>query len=224
VADFNNRYSERLRLKSGISLSQARFALSNFCLSNLGADGQYFADVIDFCTDVNQLQAVLQTIRDEVQGRCPDRFPALLICVREANDDGETSLPTAVVPPPKPPVSATPKRVARAVSKVNGIAASSHLVAPRAIATAQALRGPETDSLQLDAGISLAHARFILTEFCLDRFGARGQQLADAIDRCTDVAALHEVLSVLGAQVREHHRDALPRLTECVREINETNG
>jgi len=40
VADSKLRYPDELRLKPGVSLSQTRFALANFCLSHFGADGQ----------------------------------------------------------------------------------------------------------------------------------------------------------------------------------------
>ena len=223
VADSNNRYANDLRLKPGVSLSQARFALSNFCLNNFGADGQYFADVIEFCVDIAQLQEVLKTIRDEVRGRYPDRLPALVTCVRDAHDGEETALPTEAAPPPATlPTPEEPKRAARAVSAGNTVAVPVHAVPPRTAAPPQPLRGAETDPLQLAAGVSLAQARFTLSEFCLDQFGARGQQLMTAIDRCTDVAALQKVLSVIGSEVRERRRDSLPKLIDCVHEINET--
>ena len=59
--------SERLRLKPGISPSQARFALSNFCLDIFGAAGQDLAHVVEFCNDVGSLQMALDTIRSEIK-------------------------------------------------------------------------------------------------------------------------------------------------------------
>jgi hypothetical protein len=202
VPDTNGRYSSDLRLKSGISLTQARFALSNFCLSNFGADGQYLADVIEFCSDVNQLQTVLQTIREEVRRRCPERLQTLVSCVREANDDGETSFSTAAAASlATQPVAEAPKR---------------------AVSAPQSARAAEQGALQLAAGVSLVQARFMLSEFCLDQFGARGQQLVDAVDRCTDAAAVQRVLSVIAAEIRGRHRNSFPKLIDCVREINAT--
>jgi hypothetical protein len=78
--------SERLRLKPGISPSQARFILSNFCLDQFGTAGKDLSDVVEFCTDVSSLQLALDNIRTEVKKICPDRRPALVACVREIND------------------------------------------------------------------------------------------------------------------------------------------
>ncbi len=78
--------SERLRLKQGISPSQARFALSNFCLDQFGTAGKDLADVVDLCEDVAGLQMALDSIRSEVKRVCPDQRPALVACVREINE------------------------------------------------------------------------------------------------------------------------------------------
>jgi hypothetical protein len=226
VAESNNRYFDDVRLKAGASLSHARFTLSNFCLDSFGADGQYLADLIDFCVDANQLQEVLNTIRDKVCSRFPDRLPTLVVCVREANQTAaETSAPTATALSPTrrtPPPA--PKR-ADQVAPMGGTPAPlpARAVAPRSVAQPQPSRGVAADPLQLEAGVSVAQARFALSEFCLDQFGARAQQLMDAIDRCADVAALQEVLMLIGADVQERRRECLPKLIDCVREINETS-
>lgn len=221
MADPNNRYSEDLRWKPGVSLSQARFALSNFCLTHFGTDGQYFADVIEFCADVAQLQEVLNTFRDEVRGRCPDRLPALVACVREANEDGAASAATAVPPPSTLLVPETPKRASRAMPMGNPSAEPVDAVSPHIAAVSQPVRSAATDPLHLRASVSLAQARFALSEFCLDQFGARAQQLLEAIDRSTEPVALQKVLSVIGAEIRGRH-DSLSKLIDCVREINAT--
>jgi hypothetical protein len=78
--------SERLRLKQGVSPSQARFVLSNFCLDQFGTAGKDLADVVDLCVDVAGLQLALDSIRSEVKRICPDRRPALVACVREINE------------------------------------------------------------------------------------------------------------------------------------------
>lgn len=78
--------SERLRLKPGISPSQARFALSNFCLDQFGANGQDLAEAVGFCTDVDSLQMALDNIRTEVKKLFPERRAALVACVREINE------------------------------------------------------------------------------------------------------------------------------------------
>jgi hypothetical protein len=76
----------RLGLKLGVSPSQARFALANFCLDQFGADGQHLADVVDLCSDVTSLQEALNAISIEVHKRCPDRLSALAACVQEINE------------------------------------------------------------------------------------------------------------------------------------------
>ena len=78
--------SERLRLKPGISPSQARFALSNFCLDQFGTNGQDLAEAVGFCTDVDSLQMALDNIRTEVKKLFPERRAALVACVREINE------------------------------------------------------------------------------------------------------------------------------------------
>jgi hypothetical protein len=224
VVESNNRYFDDVRLKAGVSLSHARFALSNFCLNNFGADGQYLADLIDFCVHGNQLQEVLNTIREEVRSRFPDRVPTLAACVREVNETAaESSVPTAAAPSPaaRPP-SPAPKRAAQGASMGSTLAVPARAVVPRGAAPPQPSRGVATDPLWLEGGVSLAQARFALSEFCLDQFGARAQQLMDAIDRCGDLAALQKVLILIGADVQDRHRECLPKLIDCVREINET--
>jgi hypothetical protein len=74
-----------LSLKSGVSPSQARFALSNFCLDQFGTNGQALADVLELCSDVASLQEALNSIQIEVRNRCPDRLPVLVGCVNEIN-------------------------------------------------------------------------------------------------------------------------------------------
>ncbi len=76
----------RLSLKLGVSPSQARFTLTNFCLDNFGAGGQELADVIGLCSDVFSLQQSLNAIRAEVDKRCPERLATLVACVKEINE------------------------------------------------------------------------------------------------------------------------------------------
>lgn len=102
------------------------------------------------------------------------------------------------------------------------VAMPARATAPRSVALAQPSLNVATDPLQLKANVSLAHARFALSEFCLDQFGARAQQFMDAIDGCKDVAALQKVLLLVFADVQERHRERLPKLIDCAREINET--
>jgi len=78
--------SERLRLKPGISPSQARFALSNFCLDTFGAAGQELAAVVEFCNNVSSLQLALDSIRSELKKSRPEKRPDLVAVVREINE------------------------------------------------------------------------------------------------------------------------------------------
>ena len=103
----------------------------------------------------------------------------------------------------------------------NPLAGPVHAVSPHVAAASQPVRNAAADPLHLGASVSLAQARFALSEFCLDQFGARAQQLLDAIDRCTEAAALQKVLRMIGSEIRGHH-DSLSKLIDCVREINAT--
>jgi hypothetical protein len=76
---------KQLILKPGISPSQARFTLANFCLDEFGAEGQDMGEVIELCTDVSGLQRTVNDIRLKLEKR-PDRIPALIACVKEIND------------------------------------------------------------------------------------------------------------------------------------------
>jgi len=82
--------------------------------------------------------------------------------------------------------------------------------------------GHGPDPLRLEAGISLAQARFALTEFCLNQFGVQGQEFVDAVNRCADVPGLQKVLGLIRTDLFNCHRDRLPLLVACVREINDT--
>src|SRR6201996_714932 len=80
-----------LRLNFGISPSQVRFALSNFCMDEFGTDGQYLVDAVSLCSDIMSLQEVLNSIRAEIEEQLPARMPALIACIRELNDTDEAS-------------------------------------------------------------------------------------------------------------------------------------
>jgi len=211
-------HADGLRLKAGVSLSQTRFALANFCLSHLGAGGQYFADIIEFCSDAHQLQEVVNAIRADLQARSPDLLAALAECVREANDtDGESAQSPRAPRSPAPPRSPPPAAGAAPRAPVSPTAPSPARAPPE-----QASRRSDSDTLRLKPGVSLAQARFALTEFCLDQFGAKAQQLVDAINRCAEIGALQKILTLIGADVQASHPGGAPKLAECVREINDT--
>jgi hypothetical protein len=208
-----------LRLNFGVSPSQARFALSNFCMDEFGTDGQYLVDAVSLCTDIMSLQEVLNSIRSELEESVPDRMSALIACVRELNDTDDASSTgshaqaepvvarnPAAKPPPAPlklvPPTLSPSRPAPAQK-------------PAAAADA-------ADPMRLEADISLSQARFSLSEFCLNQFGVQSQEFVDAVNRCGDVAGLQKVLNLIRTEMLNRHRDRLPLLLACVREINDT--
>src|ERR1700761_7705358 len=80
-----------LRLNFGISPSQVRFTLSNFCMDEFGTDGQFLVDAVSLCSDIMSLQEVLNSIRAEIEEQLPARMPALIACIRELNDTDEAS-------------------------------------------------------------------------------------------------------------------------------------
>jgi hypothetical protein len=193
-----------LRLKFGISPAQARFALSNFCMDHFGAEERYLVDAVSLCADAMTLQEVLNSIRAEVDERFPDHLPALFDCVREINEtDDSAGSPAAAAP-------AAPER--RASVRPAASPPSAKRPAP----------SEPADPMHLDSGVSLAQARYTLSEFCLNQFGVRGQEFVDAVNHCRDVVGLQKVLSLIRTEVLNHHGDRLPALAASVREINET--
>jgi hypothetical protein len=175
---------EHLQLQTGVSLSQARFSLCEFCLDQFGTQGQGLVDAASLAADVAGLQQVLSRIRTEVQTRSPERLSLLLDCVHEINKTADESAPRVIVSLPEPVVAAE-------------------------------------GALHLGSGISLSQARFALSDFCLNHFGIRGQDLVDMLNRCADVAALQLALTRIRDEVLDHCRGSLPALIECVGEFNE---
>jgi hypothetical protein len=110
------------------------------------------------------------------------------------------------------------------VAVEGGPAADPRRAANAADTTDAATAGetPFDELVTLEDGISLAQARFALSDFCLDRFGVSGQDLVDAIDRCADLDSLQQVLGRIRLAVLERCRERLPELHRCVREINRT--
>ena|SRR5258708_824698 len=208
-----------LRLNFGISPSQARFALSNFCMDEFGTDGQYLVDAVSLCNDVMSLQEVLNSVRSEIDERFPGRMPALVACIREINETDDPSATGAHVQPKAPaanPATANPATADPAPLRAPNIRPAPPIRKP----TSAAGSGP--DPMRLESGVSLAQARFALSEFCLDQFGVQGQELVDAVNRCNDVAGAQKVLNLIRTELLNRHRDRLPLLLACVREINET--
>jgi hypothetical protein len=203
------------RLNFGIAPSQARFALSNFCMDEFGTDGQYLVDAVSLCNDIMSLQEVLNSIRAEIDERYPGRLPALMACVREINEtDDASSTGSHAQPESEPTKSTAPARPAALKTM--------QTAAPAPIKPKLAGGTDAVDPMRLDAEISLAQARFTLSEFCLNQFGVQSQEFVDAVNRCGDVAGLQKVLNLIRTEVLNHHRDRLPLLIACAREINET--
>jgi hypothetical protein len=207
-----------LRPNFGISPSQARFALSNFCMDEFGTDGQYLVDAVSLCNDIMSLQEVLNSIRSEIDERYPGRLPALMACIREINETDDTSPTGAHAQPESGPAKGVAPRSAAAKPTQTPAPTS----APAPSKPMAASRPDAVDPMKLDAEISLAQARFTLSEFCLNQFGVQSQEFVDAVNRCGDVAGLQKVLNLIRTEVLNHHRDRLPLLIACAREINET--
>jgi hypothetical protein len=178
---------EQPPLEAGVSLSQARFLLSDFCLDQFGTQGSGLVDAAGLAVDVPGLQQVLNRIRIEVQSRCPERLTLLSSCVREINKTADETASPEVADVPKPSISAE-------------------------------------GALRLGSDISVSQARFALTDFCLNHFGIRGQDLVETLNRCGDVAALQLALTSIRDEVLNRCRDRLPALIDCVREFNETDA
>jgi hypothetical protein len=219
AADSGRAARRELRLNFGISPSQARFALSNFCMDEFGTDGQYLVDAVSLCTDVMSLQEVLNSIRAEVAERFADRLPALAVCVREINETDDASPTGSHVQTAAPAAKPVPSKPAP--SKPAAARAPPD-IKPASTQKPGAGGGHGPDPLRLESGISLAQARFALTEFCLNQFGVQGQEFVDAVNRCGDVPGLQKVLGLIRTDLFNRHRDRLPSLVACVREINDT--
>lgn len=231
VSDTGNyRGRSELHLKLGVALSQARFALSNFCMDNFDSENQYLVDAISLCVDIFSLQEVVNAIRTDVDELCPRRLPALIACIREINETDEASAtpapagaapsvtrwhpepkaPAAGNPPPSPPGAKVPPSVRPSAAQ------SESAQKPAAVSA------PSSEPPRLEAAISLAQARFALTEFCLNEFGVQCQAFVDAVNGAGDVPAMQKALNLIRTETLNRHRAKLPILLACVQEINET--
>ena len=171
-------------------------------MDHFGAEERYLVDVVSLCADAMTLQEALNSIRAEVEERFPGHLPALFDCVREINEtDDAASPPASALAAPSRPASNRP-------------AVSPPLA--KKPAPDEPASNTESDPMRLESGVSLAQARFNLSEFCLNQFGVRGQEFVAAVNRCRDVQGLQKVLSLIRTEVRNHHGDRLPALTACV--------
>lgn len=122
----------------------------------------------------------------------------------------------------------TPKNLAQIVDKSVFPEAEirqeiSALIAAGFIATDRAEAPPATGAtIAVADEIILSEAKFLLTDFVVDRFGTRSQALVDAIRACQQVADFRSCLSAIQAAVEKNHPEQLPALRLLVGEINET--
>lgn len=157
---------------------------------------------------------MLNSVRTEIDERLPGRMPALVACIREINETDDPSATGTHAQPGAP--AAKPATADPAPLRAPNIRPASRVRKP----TSAAGSGP--DPMRLESGVSLAQARFALSEFCLNQFGVQGQEFVDAVNRCSDVAGAQKVLNLIRTGLLTRHRDRLPLLLACVREINET--
>lgn len=77
--------NENLRLEDAVAVSQARFALSDFCLDCFGLNAQPLIDAIGRCSSTDKLQIVLDSIAGTVRKEYPEKYSALTMCIRDIN-------------------------------------------------------------------------------------------------------------------------------------------
>lgn len=90
---------------------------------------------------------------------------------------------------------------------------------PPAIAEAPMPRA-SSDFPQLDSGVSISQARFVLSDFCLDLFGTKGKPLIEALGEASDLESLQRALEQVTREVRRQRRSQMSALLARVREIN----
>jgi hypothetical protein len=73
-------------LDSGISMSQARFELCDFCLDQFGTNAQPLLDAIEEAANVAELQHLVDGLTAQMRKHLKDKLPALLAKVREINE------------------------------------------------------------------------------------------------------------------------------------------
>lgn len=70
--------------------------------------------------------------------------------------------------------------------------------------------------------ISLSEAKFLLIDFCVDRFGTRSDALVEEIRACSREKELGCCLGKTFAAVEKQCPDGLPALHELIKRINDT--
>lgn len=74
-------------LAPGISMSQARFLLCDFCLDQFGTNAQPLVDAIEETANVPELQHVLDGLTAQMRKHLKHQLPALMAKVREINEN-----------------------------------------------------------------------------------------------------------------------------------------
>ncbi|MGB0129524.1 MAG: hypothetical protein WBP72_17925 [Rhodocyclaceae bacterium] len=103
------------------------------------------------------------------------------------------------------------------------------LVSSRGVASRSQAQPGQTErgagpggGLELKDGIFMSEARFLLTDFCVDVFGADSEKLTMAVESANGATGLGRCLREIAALVGQKHPDALPTLSRIVVAINET--
>jgi len=95
-------------------------------------------------------------------------------------------------------------------------AGAPHSVAPRTVE-------PTTGGvIELDDEIILSEAKFLLTDFAVDSFGAHSQAVVDEIRGCQSIADFRSCLNAIAAAIGKNHPTQLPTLYQVIGQINET--
>lgn len=77
--------SGNIQLVDGITISEAKFLLIDFCVDSFGTQSQKYVDELGGCKNEKCLQLCLAEIYAATEIRSPDRLPALLEIVKEIN-------------------------------------------------------------------------------------------------------------------------------------------
>jgi hypothetical protein len=93
-------------------------------------------------------------------------------------------------------------------------------------AVAQAQQKAESVSaasgLELEAGIFVSEARFLLTDFCVDALGSEADKLVRALEAANGVDGLRRCLQDIAARLASHDPAAMPSLHRIVATVNGT--
>jgi len=91
-----------------------------------------------------------------------------------------------------------------------------HSTAPRALEPAAG------GVIELNDEIILSEAKFLLTDFAVDSFGAHSQPVVDEIRSCQSIADFRSCLNAVAAAVGKRCPAQLPTLYQVIGQINET--